>query len=61
MFEGPSLKQIIKKLFGRWESDFKVNLKIYDVTTWLANNYNTHIEQKYADINLETPCGLGLD
>ena len=23
----------------------KVNFKIYDVTTWLINNYNTHIAQ----------------
>ena len=23
----------------------KVNLKIYDVTTWLTNNFNTHITQ----------------
>ena len=23
----------------------QVNLKIYDVTTWLTNNYNTHIAQ----------------
>ena len=23
----------------------KVNFKIYDVTNWLANNYNTHIDQ----------------
>ena len=24
---------------------YKINFKIYDVTTWLANNYNTHIAQ----------------
>ena len=23
----------------------KVHLEIYDVTTWLTNNYNTHIAQ----------------
>ena len=23
----------------------KVNFKIYDITTWLTNNYNTHIVQ----------------
>ena len=23
----------------------KVNVKIYDVTTWKINNYNTHIDQ----------------
>ena len=23
----------------------KVNFKIFDVTTWLTNNYNTHITQ----------------
>ena len=23
----------------------KVNFKIYDITTWLTNNYNTHIAQ----------------
>ena len=23
----------------------KVNIKIYDVTTWLTNNCNTHIAQ----------------
>ena len=23
----------------------KVNFKIHDVTTWLTNNYNTHIAQ----------------
>ena len=27
-----------------WKKD-KVNLKIYKVTTWLANNYNTPIAQ----------------
>ena len=26
----------------------KVNFKIYDVTTWLTNNYNTHIAQYLA-------------
>ena len=23
----------------------KINFKIFDVTTWLTNNYNTHIAQ----------------
>ena len=23
----------------------KINFKIYDVSTWLANSYNTHIAQ----------------
>ena len=36
-------------LFGQVEKriDWKdqVNLKIYDVGTWLTNNYNTHIVQ----------------
>ena len=25
----------------------KVNFKIYDVTTWLTNNFNTHIDQYF--------------
>ena len=39
----------MQELFGharktaRLES--KVNFKIHDVTTWLTNNYNTHISQ----------------
>ena len=27
----------------RFDKKDKVNFKIYDVTAWLANNYNTHI------------------
>ena len=27
------------------EQKYKVNFKIYDVTAWLTNNYNTHIAQ----------------
>ena len=31
---------------GKWlDKRAKVNLKIYDVTTWKPNNYNTHITQ----------------
>ena len=29
----------------RFNSKNKVDFKIYDVTTWLTNNYNTHIAQ----------------
>ena len=36
-------------LFGHIEKtaslEGKINLKIHYVTTWLANNYNTHIPQ----------------
>ena len=36
-------------LFGHVEKQlvlkYKANFKIYDVTTWLTNNYNTHIAQ----------------
>ena len=36
-------------LFGHGEKRLyqkdKVNFKIYDVTAWLTNNYNTHIAQ----------------
>ena len=36
-------------LFGcvekRLDQKDKINFKIYDVTTWLANNYKTHIDQ----------------
>ena len=28
------------------QKDFQ-NLKIYDITTWLTNNYNTHIAQTH--------------
>ena len=31
--------------FGRLDLKDKVNFKIYDVTTWLTNNCNTHIAQ----------------
>ena len=38
-------------IFGYVEKWFdykdKVNFKIYDVTTWLANNFNTHINQYF--------------
>ena len=29
----------------RLDQKDKVNFKIFDVTTWLTNNYNTHIAQ----------------
>ena len=29
----------------RFDYKDKVNIKIHDVTTWLTNNYNTHIAQ----------------
>ena len=29
----------------RLENKPKVNLQIYDITTWLTNNYNTHTAQ----------------
>ena len=29
----------------RLDQKDKVNFKTYDVTTWLQNNYNTHIAQ----------------
>ena len=34
------------------ENDFirKVNFKIYDVTSWETNNYNTHIAQYYQEV-----------
>ena len=36
-------------LFGyvekRLDKKAKVNLKIYDVTDWTTNNYNTHVAQ----------------
>ena len=30
-------------LFGHLEKWLKIHFKFYDVTTWLANNCNTHI------------------
>ena len=33
----------VKKKRLNWKD--KVNFKIYDVTPWLAKNYNTHIAQ----------------
>ena len=39
----------LSRLFGRIEKQLdqkdKINFKIYDVTAWLTNNCNTHIEQ----------------
>ena len=29
----------------RLDKKAKVNFKIYDVTTWITRNYNTHIDQ----------------
>ena len=44
--------KIFKSVLTFWscrekQLDYKdeVNFKIYDVTTWLINNYNTHIAQ----------------
>ena len=43
------LFRLLSRLFGRIEKQLdqkdKINFKIYDVTAWLTNNCNTHIEQ----------------
>ena len=31
----------------RLDEKDKINFKIYDVPTWLTNNYNTHIAQYF--------------
>ena len=41
--------KFLSSIFGHVEKPLdqkvKVNFKIYDITTWLTNNYNTHIAQ----------------
>ena len=41
--------EFLSRLFGYVEKQLdkvaKVNFKIYDVTDWTANNYNTHFGQ----------------
>ena len=43
------LKAFLSWLFGhiakRFDKKTKINFKIYDVTAWQINNYNTHIIQ----------------
>ena len=43
------LFRLLSRLFDRIEKQLdqkdKINFKIYDVTAWLTNNCNTHIEQ----------------
>ena len=41
--------KLLSRLFGhvvkRLDKKNKVNFKFYDVTSWLTNNWNTHIAQ----------------
>ena len=41
--------KLLPRLFGhvvkRLDKKNKVNFKFYDVTSWLTNNWNTHIAQ----------------
>ena len=41
--------KFLSRLFGHVEKmaykKYKINNKIYDITMWLTNNYNTHIVQ----------------
>ena len=41
--------KFLSRLFGdvakRLDKKDKANFKFYDVTAWLANNFNTHIDQ----------------
>ena len=41
--------EFLSLLFGhvakRLDQNDKVNFKIYDITAWLTNNCNTHIDQ----------------
>ena len=41
--------EFLSRLFGYVEKQLdkvaKVNFKIYDITDWTANNYNTHFGQ----------------
>ena len=39
------LSQLIGHVGKRRDQKVKVNFKIFDVTGWIANNYNTHIAQ----------------
>ena len=43
------IRKFLSGLFGyeekRRDWKDKINLKIYDVTTWLTNNFNKHIDQ----------------
>ena len=46
--------KVLSLLFGKVEKqlDKKDNIKfrIYDVTTWLTNNYNTHIANVFSHV-----------
>ena len=48
-FKALKMFEFLSRLFGnvekRLEKKNKVNFKFYDVTTWLTNNFNTHITQ----------------
>ena len=38
--------KFLSSIFGHVKKQLdNVNFKIYDVTSWLTNNYNTHIAQ----------------
>ena len=45
----PKIFKHLSWIFGhieKWiDQKDKVDFKIYDVTTWLKNNFNTHIDQ----------------
>ena len=52
MFKAPCVLEILKffpDFFGnirKWlDKKAKVNFRIYNVTHWITNNYNTHINQ----------------
>ena len=39
------LSWLLGQVEKRFDLKDKVNSKIYDVTTWLTSNYNTHVAQ----------------
>ena len=49
VFKSLKYLNICPDIFGlvvkRFDKKAKINFKIYDVTTWETNNYNTHIPQ----------------
>ena len=41
------LSRLFDYVEKRLDKKVKVNSRIYDVTDWLANNFNTHIAQHF--------------
>ena len=45
MFKTNLLYKYIKHHVGKHDKKTKINFKIYDITDWMTNNYNTYIAQ----------------